>query len=69
MIGGHAVFSHSSDEWETPQEVFDRLDQEFHFTLDACATSENKKCEKYFTKTDDSLSKNWGDDRLVQSTI
>ena len=25
------LFSHKSDEWETPQELFDELDKEFHF--------------------------------------
>lgn len=60
MIGEHAVYAHGSDEWETPNELFDRLDAEFHFTLDACATSENRKCSAYFNKTDDGLSRNWG---------
>lgn len=54
------LFSSNSDEWETPQQLYDQLDKEFCFNLDACATSENHKCEKYFTKEDDGLSKNWG---------
>jgi len=32
---------------------------EFYFVLDACATPQNAKCEKYFTKDDDALSKDW----------
>ena len=35
------IFSHSSDEWETPQDIFDALDKEFHFTLDPCSTDDN----------------------------
>lgn len=31
------MFSRKSDEWGTPQELFDELDVEFHFTLDPCA--------------------------------
>lgn len=46
--------------WETPQDFFDELNKEFKFTLDPCATKETAKCEKYFTKEDDGLTKNWG---------
>jgi phage N-6-adenine-methyltransferase len=56
----HAVhYSSASNEWETPQALFDQLDAEFHFTLDPCATPENAKCHKFFTKQDDGLCKNW----------
>ena len=34
----NALFSTGNNEWETPQELFDALDKEFHFTLDPCAT-------------------------------
>lgn len=53
------LFNSNSDEWETPQGLFDELDEEFHFTLDPCATKENAKCKKYYTKEDDGLSKSW----------
>lgn len=55
----HALFSRSSDEWETPQQLFDSLDAEFHFTLDACATDKNHKCDRYYTIEDNGLSKDW----------
>lgn len=45
-----ALFSSEKEDWETPQEFFDELDREFHFTLDPCADDMNAKCEKYFTK-------------------
>jgi len=54
------LFSSNSDEWETPKSVFDALDAEFNFTLDPCATEENHKCDLYFTKEQNGLSKNWG---------
>lgn len=54
------MFSSNSDEWATPQALFDELDAEFHFNLDPCATPENAKCKMYFTKEDDGLSENWG---------
>ena len=49
----------STDEWETPQDLFDRLDEEFHFTLDVCSTDENAKCAKHYTKADDGLIRDW----------
>ena len=57
---GKALFTSNSDEWATPQALFDELNNEFNFNLDVCATEENHKCEAYFTKADDGLSKNWG---------
>jgi len=54
------LFSSKSDEWSTPQEVFDSLDAEFGFTLDPCATAENAKCDSFYTLQDNGLSQNWG---------
>jgi phage N-6-adenine-methyltransferase len=53
------MFSSASNEWETPQNFFDAIDAVFHFTLDVCATHDNAKCERYYTKTEDGLSQNW----------
>lgn len=55
-----AYHMRNSDEWATPQDVFDQLDREFHFNLDPCATDENHKCDWYFTKENSGLDKNWG---------
>lgn len=46
-------------EWATPQSFFDELNKEFKFTLDPCSTPVNRKCEKYYTKEDDGLTKDW----------
>lgn len=54
------LFTSATDEWATPQDFFDALDDEFHFTLDVCANEENHKCERYFSKTDDGLKMDWG---------
>lgn len=54
------LFSSRSDDWATPVEAFQKLDAEFHFNLDPCADDQNHKCERYFTKEIDGLSKNWG---------
>lgn len=53
------LVSAKSIEWETPPEVFEPLNKEFHFTLDVCATASNRKCERYFSKTEDGLFQSW----------
>lgn len=53
------MFSSKTDEWSTPQDFFNKLNKEFNFTLDPCATPENAKCEKYYTKEDDGLKQDW----------
>ena len=55
-----ALFTSNTDEWATPQEFFDKLNAEFHFTLDPCALPTNAKCAKYYTPQDNGLSQNWG---------
>lgn len=49
----------ATDEWATPQWFFDRLDNEFHFTLDPCSTDENAKCEKHYTREQNGLLQDW----------
>lgn len=49
------LFSSKTDLWETPQDLFDKLNNEFQFTLDVCATPENAKCDKFYTKEQDGL--------------
>ena len=52
-------FSSKAVEWETPQDLFDELDEYFCFDLDVCATPENAKCSHYYTQKDNGLSKAW----------
>lgn len=49
----------SSAEWSTPVCVFRQYDQEFGFTLDACATTTNAKCKRYFTQAENGLVQDW----------
>lgn len=53
------MFSSKTDLWETPQDLFDKLNDEFHFTLDVCALPKNAKCEKYYVPDQDGLSQPW----------
>lgn len=47
-------------EWATPQDLYDKLDREFGFEVDVCATKENSKCgESFWSKKDDGLKQDW----------
>ena len=47
MIGQKTLFSSNSDEWETPQDFFDKLNKEFKFNFDLAATKDNRKCNDF----------------------
>lgn len=55
----NGLYTSNTAEWSTPQDLFDRLNDEFHFTLDPCSTDENAKCEKHYTKDQDGLKQSW----------
>lgn len=55
-------FSSATNEWPTPQPLFDALNAEFHFTIDVCATPENAKCSRFYTKVDNGLAQDWSDE-------
>jgi phage N-6-adenine-methyltransferase len=54
------LYTSNTDEWSTPQAFFDELNKEFNFNLDPCATTENAKCKRYYTKEHDGLKMSWG---------
>ena len=56
------MLSSNSMEWGTPQDFYDKLNKEFNFTLDPCASSETAKCKKYYTVKDDGLKQSWNDE-------
>lgn len=56
----NSLFTSNSDEWSTPQHIYDELDAEFGFDLDPCATEDNHKCETFYTAEIDGLRQNWG---------
>ncbi len=53
------MLSSKSNEWETPQDLFDKLNEKYHFTLDPCATDYNHKCSKYYTLETNGLNQDW----------
>lgn len=48
------------EDWGTPLWLFRKLDSEFHFTLDVCATAHNAKCPRFITRGEDALLTSWG---------
>lgn len=52
-------YSSATDEWATPQALFDVLNAEFRFTLDVCALDQSAKCNRYFTPESDGLAQEW----------
>jgi len=53
------MVSSKSNEWSTPQKLFDYLDNIFDFTLDPCCTKDTAKCSKFYTDKEDGLSQSW----------
>ncbi len=54
----------NNDDCGTPQDFFDKLNSEFHFTLDACANRDNYKVARYFSTdgsgiAEDGLLQDW----------
>ena len=46
-------------DWATDKELYERLNKEFNFTLDVCASEWNKKNDIYFSEKDNGLIQDW----------
>lgn len=55
-----ALFTSNKEDWETPQDFYDRLNAKYHFEWDLAASDDNAKCSCYFTRDDNSLEQDWG---------
>lgn len=68
-----ALLSSKNMCWCTPQDFFDKLNEEFSFTLDAAATDKTAKCPLYFTPETDGLKSSWkvagGGYSILQSPV
>ncbi len=60
------VYTSKSDEWGTPQDLFDKLDREFHFTLDPCANKRRplRRDLLCYDIQDNVLEQDWSDHRV-----
>lgn len=63
-IDGSEFIPTTSDDWETPPEIFNPLNKRYKFTLDPCCKKETAKCKKFYTKEDDGLWRSWEDQRV-----
>lgn len=52
-------FESKRQDWETPDSIFKPLDEEFNFDIDVCADAKNAKCKRFFSLSDDGLSRQW----------
>ncbi|MGI6260003.1 MAG: DNA N-6-adenine-methyltransferase [Anaerolineaceae bacterium] len=52
-------FVSKTDNLETPQWLFDKLNEHYRFDVDVCALPENAKCERYYTPDVDGLKQDW----------
>lgn len=59
MVSAGVHFQSKTAEWETPGFLFKGLDAEFKFELDVCATKENAKTKRFYTKQEDGLEQEW----------
>ena len=58
-----AQFSSARDDWETPQDLFEKYDCIYHFTLDPASDDLNAKCKNHYTIADNGLHQSWGGGR------
>ena len=64
------LLSTGKDDWGTPQKLYDALNKEFGFTMDACADDTNYKHENYYTVETDGLKADWGGaNRVLQPAL
>ena len=59
MSVNKGMFTSNTDLWATPQDFFDKMNEEFDFEIDVCANDKNHKCDKYFTEEMDGLNQEW----------
>jgi len=52
-------FASTNQSWETPDDLFNKIDSVFHFTRDVCASKDNTKCIHYYSEENSCLDKNW----------
>jgi site-specific DNA-methyltransferase (adenine-specific) len=52
-------FESCKQEWVTPDSLFDKLNNEFHFTIDLAADIHNSKCKYFYSEKNDALQHEW----------
>lgn len=52
-------FDSIKQDWNTPDDLFNRINEEFNFEYDLAASDSNAKCSKFFTQKEDGLKQKW----------
>jgi phage N-6-adenine-methyltransferase len=52
-------FCSTNQEWETPSDLFQKINRIYKFTRDVCASEKNKKCVLFWSESDSCLNKKW----------
>ena len=60
MANFKGKFDSVRQDWETPAELFEAVDKEFHFTLDVAASEENTKTPRFIAEREDAMTRSWG---------
>lgn len=58
------MFSNKNNCWCTPRDFFEKVNGEFHFTLDPCCTEKSALCKKYYTPMEDGLAQTWDNESV-----
>lgn len=58
-VNTNLMFSSKEEKWQTPDDVFNKLNEEFNFTLDPCCQHDSAKCQKYYTPVENGLIQSW----------
>ena len=58
-LDGSEYIPITSDDWETPPELFEPLNKLYKFTLDPCCTSKTAKCTLYYIPKEDGIKQTW----------
>ena len=54
-----SMFTSNKDDWETPDVLFNELNNKYHFTIDVASSEQNHKLPRYYTKEQDGLKQDW----------
>ena len=60
MAGFAKKFESARQDWTTPDALFNPINAEFRFTLDAAADAANARAPLFFCAADDGLRQDWG---------
>ena len=55
------LYSAKKEDWATPWSLFNVVNKEFNFVLDAAASKENSKCALFIDEKKDALKQSWYD--------